>query len=319
MLKKLLLVTPLVLLLVVAGLWLLANQRARAAVDSRIEQMLATGAYEDISYGDLQVHLNGNISLSDLRVVNAAGEFVFQDIEVSEFEYAAAVPRNLEVKVRGVKLPADLAALAPGNGSALPGLLDELTVDEVLPLEIDYLHSYAPEQQFQLDSDLRVALPGALTLQVNSQTRNLDLQSYTDLGTLDTDPAVAQLQMMDRLQELEIASATLSVQDQGVVDAMLADMARQYGSTPEDMRTLLTSQVNNLYLFAPQNVQQLAMDAGAQLASFLEGDKTLSVSVTPQLQGRLSLLQTELMAAAFIGNFARMAEVLELSISTAPN
>jgi hypothetical protein len=315
MLKKLLLVSPLLLLLVVGGVWLLANQRARAVVDNRIEQMLATGAYEDISYQALQVHLNGDISLSDLRVVNPAGEFIFQDIEVSNFDYTNEVPRNLEVKVRGVKLPADLTSLAAGNGTALPGLIKELSTDEILPLEIDYLHSYAPEQQFQLDSDLRVALPGALTLQVNSMTRNLDLQTYNDRSDLDPDPAMAQLQMMDRLQELEIATATLSVQDHGLVAAMLTDMAQQYGSTPEDMRTLLTSQVNNLYLFAPQNMQSLAMDAGQQLAIFLEGGKTLSVSVTPQLQGRLSLLQTELMAAAFIGNFARIVEVLELEIA----
>lgn len=315
MMKKLLLILPLVLLLGAGGAWLYVNQQARAAVDTRIAQMVATGAYEDISYDSLQVQPNGDLVLENLRVVGTAGEFVLQDIQVSNFDYTNEFPRKLNVMVRGLRLPNGLPPLGDGSPNALYAMLESMITDDTLPLEVDYLHTYTPEQDFQLDSDMRLGLPGAFNLQLTSHTSNLDLQAYNDLSTLDPDPAVAQLQLMEKMRDLEIAAASLQLQDEGMVDSVVASMAQQFGSTPEEMRTLLTSQVSNLYLFAPQNVQQLAMDTGLQLATFLEGGKTLSVSVTPQLDGRLAELQTELMAAAFIGNFAGMADLLKLEIT----
>jgi hypothetical protein len=315
MTKKLLMTLPLLLLLGAGAVWLYVNQQARAAVDNRIAQMLATGVYEDISYDSLQVWPNGDLVLGNLRVVAPAGEFILQDIQVSNFDYTREFPRNLNVSVRGLRLPNGLPPLADGSPNSLYAMLENMITDDTLPLEVDYLHSYAPEQNFQLDSDMRLGLPGAFNLHISSLSRNLDLQSYNELSTLDSDPAVAQLQLMEKMRDLEIATASLQLHDQGMVDSVVASMAQQFGATPEEMRTLLASQVSNLYLFAPQNVQQLAMDTGMHLATFLEGSKTLSVSVTPQLDGRMSELQTELMAAAFIGNFAGMADLLQLEIT----
>jgi len=312
---KLLVALPLAVLVIAGMLWLIINWQARSVVDERIAQMLATGAYDEVSYDNLLIRLNGDLIMHNLRIRSATGEFILQDIRVSNFDYSAAFPRNLAVTVRGLQLPNGLPPLPDGSSNPLQELLDGLMIGQTLPLEVDYRHSYSPEQEFRLDSGVRLALPGAFTLQFSSLTSNLDLQAYNDADNLDDDPAAAQLQLMENLRELEIANASLQFQDQGVVAALLEDTARKYGMPVTDLRTMLGSQAGSLHLFLPENVREFAMDTGAQLASFLDGGKTLSVSVTPQLNGRLAELQTELMAAAFIGNFARIVELLDLEIT----
>ena len=99
------------------------------------------------------------------------------------------------------------------------------------------------------------------------------------------------------------------------LDAMIATAAEQNGVAPEDFRTLLVSQVQNFYLFLPQTAQGLAMSAGAEIAKFLEGGKTLSLSIAPEYGGNIKQLQEEIMGAVFTGDYNKVSEVLHLEIT----
>ena len=315
--RKLLLSLPVLLLCAAAGLWYYVNHRTRVLVDARLEQMVASGQYQDITYADLRVGLSGKITLRDLRFVLPEGqEFTLADVQVSNLDYANEIPEHLDLSARGLRLPAGQALFGATENEILARYIDTQLVDGILPLEIDYLHRYTPDDAFRLSSDLQLALPESFMLRINSASRQLDLAAYNDVAARDPDPARAQLQMMQQLGEVEIDSAQVSLQDQGLLDGLLVLSGEQSGVSGEDMRRLLVTQAHNMHLFVPETTQSLARDVGSQLATFLEGGHTLSVSIAPPSLNRFQDLQQDIMGAAFSGNFNRIVDTLGLEVVT---
>jgi hypothetical protein len=86
--------------------------------------------------------------------------------------------------------------------------------------------------------------------------------------------------------------------------------------SPEEYRTLLVSQAQNFYLFLPTTGQNFAKLAGAEMAEFLEGGKTISVSLAPEYGGNLQRLQADVMGAVFTGDYDKISELLHAEIIT---
>jgi hypothetical protein len=76
------------------------------------------------------------------------------------------------------------------------------------------------------------------------------------------------------------------------------------------------AQLQTMVLFSPQQLQPLAQRLLTSLAQFLEGEKTLKVSIAPEYGGNIQQLQGEILGAFYIGNFARIEELLNLEIET---
>lgn len=314
MLKKLLIGIPLLTLVGTGTLYGYVNHRARTEVDARMAQMVASGAYQRMDYEDITVQLNGDINLTNLHVANTDGEFILQDIMISNLDYQHEIPWHMDVSISGMQLPRGLPVTAYSGNAALDQFMQTLVVDDALPVQLNYSFRYAPENEFQIDSKVNLHLPQAFTLDVDSITRNIELESFAGMQPLDRDPAIAQLQLQEKLQDLAIPYTSLTLQDHGLVAGMLAMAAEQNGFMPEDLRLMLITQARNAYLFTPQNVQTLAMDTGNHVATFLEGGKTLKVNVEPQFGGDLRQLQQEIMGAVFTGNFAQAVSLLNLEI-----
>lgn len=315
MLKKLLIGIPLLLVIGAGSLYAYVNHRARTEVDLRMQQLVASGAYQRLAYEDLTVQVNGDISLTNLHVVNAGGEFILQNILISNLDYEHDVPWHMDLSIRGMELPSGLPDIAYRGNAALENYMTTLVVNGALPLQLDYSFRYAPENAFQIDSMMNMALARAFTLDVNSVTRNFELESFATMPVLDPDPLVARLQIQEHLQDLAVPLTRVTLRDHGIVDALLAIAGEQSGFAAEQLRTMLIAQARNAYLFTPQSIQGMAMDTGAHLATFLEGGRTLSINLEPQLDGHVQQLQQEIMGAVFTGNFARVVELLNLTIT----
>jgi hypothetical protein len=186
--------------------------------------------------------------------------------------------------------------------------------DGDLPLELDYSHRYDPDNAHQLDSTMKMTVPEYFTLDAKSVTRGIEMETLEQLN--NPDPLIAQQQLMALMQVAEFPSMQMTLQDHGVVDDMLALSAQELGVSPQDYRTLLVSQAQNFYLFLPPTAQSFAMAAGAEMAEFLEGGKTISVSLAPEYGGSLQRLQEEVMGAVFTGDYNKVSELLHLEIST---
>lgn len=295
-----------------AGGWYIADQRIRSAFDARLDQLVQGGQYEALYYDSLDYSFDGSITIDGLHVQQQGVHFRFDSVSLSKLEFGQTFPHNLDVKVRGLGFPDGLAL---GDDAQLALLLGPFADDEQIPLELDYQHRYQPEQDFQLDSTLAVKLPGLMNVDFSSRLRQLPIEALQALPADSEDPALVQ-QQLQLLANAELPSARMSLQDLGLVQALVEGGAGRFGATPDDYRNMLVNQARNAYLFLPQGAQTLAMDAGAQLATFLEGGRTLTLALAPEHDGHIGRLQTDIMGAMFTGNFSRVAEVLNLELRT---
>lgn len=314
--KKLLIGLPVVVIVAGGAFYMYVNNRTQTVVDARLEQLVANGTYTAASYEDMRVQLDGDVSLDNLRLSNALGDFVLQDIQLSNLDYSHETPWHMDVSISGVQFPAGLPDFGLPQNSALSQFLEQLMQDDVLPLQVDYQYNYDAANAHQIDSDFQMALNQAFALTARSTSRGVPLENYGNLQASPADPQAAQAVMMEQFQNLSLPSTYLNLQDQGIVDALLVIVAEQSQVTPEELRNMLTTQARNLHLFVPQDVQGYAMNSGTQLAAFLEGGKTLTLNLQPLLDGNVRQLQQEVMSAALTGNFARIVELLNLEITT---
>jgi hypothetical protein len=289
------------------------NYRAQAAVDKQFERMVSSGSYDSIDYEKFQVDVFGNINMTNLRLTKAGQEVMLKDISVTNMDYQNEIPHTLAVNVAGLSFPNGLPVM---GDDPISHYMQSLVVADELPLEMQYRYEYEPDNAYQIDSTMQVKLPKAFTLYASGIMRNVALESFMETADMDPDPAVAQLQMIQKLANMEIPVASWKLTDDGIVDALIVANAEETGQTVEDVREGMKSQVRDMYLFLPQSAQGFGMTTGIQLAAFLEGGKTLSVAVAPEYNGNFQQLQQEITGAAFTGNFTRIAELLHLEILT---
>jgi hypothetical protein len=305
---------PLAVLLTAVGIWLFANNRARNIVDERIADALATGAYDSITYETLNILPNGDIEMLNLAIAAEGYRYTLEDIRVTNLDYQHEQPWHLQVQVNGIHFPEGLPDIPDSDNPAADAFFRSLVTENRLPLNLLYSYRYDPEQQHQIDSNASLALPASFALDISSITRNIPLDVLAGNATDAANPTAGDTTLASLAPDAALVSATMTLDDEGLVETLMAVMAERSGVAPADFRNFLVTQSRNLWLFVPENAQQLAMDIGDQAAIFLEGNRSLSISVTPQLEGNIQQLQGEIMGAALTGNFNGVVDLLNLQV-----
>lgn len=307
----------LVLLLSAAGLWFWIDYRIHSEVDTRLQAAVDSGRYEALEYEDLHFNLKGEVRLENFSVQQQGFEYVLGEVQLRNMDYDNAFPRHVDVSVSGLRFPDGLPQAADGENDTLQRLLAHVTDDGSIPLQINYSHQYDPDNAWQLDTRSDISVPGLLQLGLNSRMRNLSVES---LGALEqealTDPAVVQSRLLPLINDAEFSSLQMVLQDSGIVQAMMEVGGAELNAPAEDYRTLVTSQIRNAYLFLPTGVQDFAQQAGEELATFLEGNRTLTLSLEPAFEGRIEQLMPQISASIFTGDFAKVVELLNLELHT---
>lgn len=298
-----------------AGGWFYVDQRIRGEVDARLASAVESGQYEALHYEDLSYSLDGSLRISGLHVQQLGTQYRLNEVSISKLDYREEFPREVQVQIRGLDFPDGLPDLSGTDSARLGALIARIAQDDGIPLEVDYSHSYQPDNAHQLDSLVAVRVPALLNLDFSSSLRQLPIDELAALAAAADSPETQQ-QMLPLVSDAEIPRLAISMQDLGLVQALLELGASEFNATTEDYRNLLVSQARNAYLFLPQNAQQLGMDAGNEVASFLEGGRTLTLSLEPQFNGNVGQLQAQLFGAMLIGDFNRMAELLNLTLKT---
>lgn len=312
--KKLLIGIPAVLLVLLVGGYFLANYQVRAIVDAHISDFLASGDYQALDYEAVQLELNGDISLQNLHVIDSAGnEYILENIRVSNYDYFNPIPRHLDLVASGMRLPAGIPMFGQSPNRTLNAYLESIMTADHLPIELHYSYHYAPENNLQLDSSFSVELPDSLLLTSDSVMRNVPLEQF-NTGTPAPNANPVQSSML--IQNADIPSARVALQDLGVVAAMMAIQGEALGISADDYRQQLLGQLQAMALFVPVQLQTLAQDLLVNLVVFLEGGSTLRFSIAPEYGGNVQRLQGEVMGAFYIGDFARIVELLNLEIET---
>lgn len=301
-----------------AGAWFYIDYRIRSEVDARLQAAVDSGRYEALGYGDLHFNLKREITLDEFRVRQDGTEYILEQVEFRNIDLRNEFPHHIDVTVRGLRFPNGLPAPTGEENPAVQQLLDRLVANgDTIPLLVDYSHQYDPDNAWQLDTRSDVDLPGVLNLGMNSRMRNLSMETLQELEQqMLANPEQAQSMLLPVFNDAEFTSLDLQLQDSGIVQTMMEIGAADLQATPEDYRTLLVSQARNAYLFMPATAQAFAQEVGDELATFLEGNRTLNLRLNPEFGGHVERLAPEIMAAAFTGDIGRVVQLLNLEIDT---
>ena len=174
-----------------------------------------------------------------------------------------------------------------------------------------YGYDYSPDNKHYMENDFSIELPGSFLLTASSEIENISLLQLDSVGL---GPGTSATQYSSSLQDSRILGAEITVQDMGLVPAILAAQGEAVDLDPSEYRQQLMQQMQALAVFAPQQFQFVAKDLVLRIGKLLEGGKTLRVSVSPEFEGNVQELQSEIMDAFYTANFERIYEVLNPKI-----
>ncbi|MDT8399688.1 MAG: hypothetical protein RQ899_13850 [Pseudomonadales bacterium] len=316
MLKKILIAAVLLILVGLGAFYLVANRELSQNVDRLFAQILASGAYQDLSYDSVTIGLDGTVRLEQLTVVEQEGlAYTFQTVDISDYDYQHDIPRHARLKVSGLSFPKGLPVLEENEPHVLTDYLQSLMRNEVLPLVIDYRFAYEPEQEYLISNTASFDLQDAGVLSINAMVKQIPLEEFFAYSN-EQFPELAHMQLLNTLSRAEIPEAGLSFQDAGVLNAALEKQAVNAGMSREDFQQRLISQIQGLPLFFPASLQGLMTSTSAKLSSFLEGGKTFSIAIEPMYDGNIQRLQPEILSAFYTGDYNRIAALLNLKLET---
>lgn len=311
--KRKLLVALFASAILMAGLYGIASLLAHRMVDDQLEALVQSGAYQRADYASLWLLPTGTLQISGLHVEQTGNELVINDIAISDIDFLHPTPWHMTLSASGLHFPDGLPDLSGTGNRVMETVLQEFSADNTVPLQLQYSYNYNPDNSEQIVYNTSLVLPDWFKLVVDTETRNLPLESLQAIRETE-DPAAAALLQQSALAAAALPRAELRLTDNGFVARLVEMTAQRLGTPPPDLREQLKSQVQNYYLFLPASLQTMAMQIGNELAMFLDGNKTLALTIQPAYEGKLELLQPEVMGVVLTGNFDRAIELLQLQI-----
>jgi hypothetical protein len=298
--------------LIVGAAFIALNLRVRSMVDERMEEFVSAGFFQSLDYAAVWLMPDGEIIMRDLHVVDTENnEYVLKEIAVSEYDYINEFPHHLKLSVSGMHFPGGIPATNNLSTSAWHTYIESILDEDVLPISVAYGYDYSPDNKHYMENDFSIELPGSFVLTASSEIENI---SVLQLDSIGLGPGTSATQYSSSLQDSRILGAEITVQDTGLVPAMLAAQGEAVDLDPSEYRQQLMQQLEALAVFAPQQLQFVAQDLVLRIGELLEGEKTLRVSVSPEFKGNFQELQLEIMGAIYTANFERIFEVLNPKI-----
>lgn len=314
MAKKLLLIIPGALIIILGAVYFFANYRLKTVVDLRVEELIASGDYQEITYDSVALQFNGEITLENLYVMDSnLNEYILENIRISEFDYFNPVPHHLHLSAQGLRFPAAAPSFGNGLNNLLNNYIASMMDGDLLPLTMNYRYNYQPEANNRMDIEADLALPGSFFLSAEAQILNLPMEGMNE-NTPDNVNSPTSVSMM--LQNADIPAALIALRDDGMVAEISALQGTALGTSGDEYRQQLLEQLQAAALFVPPQMQALAQDLLGNFAEFMTGEKTLQISIRPQYNGNIKQLQLEVMAAFYTGDIGHIAELLQLDIQT---
>ncbi len=314
MTKKLFLIIPGIIILILGAAYFVANYHLKTVVDLRVEELIASGDYQEITYESIAIEFNGEIALDNLYVIDSnRNEYILENIRISEFDYFNEVPHHLHLTASGLRFPAAAPTFGAGPDNLLNNYIVTMMEQDLLPLSMNYRYDFDPEDNDRMDIDADISLPESFFLGAKVQIQNIPME---ELNKNSPDNANEPGNVSFLLQNADIPAASITLRDEGMIANITTLQGDALGIGGDEYRQQLLEQLQAMALFVPPQMQSLAQDLLSNLAEFMAGEKTLRVSITPQYNGNIQRLQLEGMAAFYTGDIGRIAELLQLDIET---
>ncbi|MBN4075393.1 MAG: hypothetical protein COA71_03615 [SAR86 cluster bacterium] len=316
--KKVLIALPLVVIVALLGLYFYANQETESQIDLYIERAIASGTYKDIQYESADFAVDASILIKGISVTDAMDfQYTIDELKISEMDFFNEFPHSINLSAHGFSLPMGLPDLDTSMISPdMQSFLAAIDGSESVPATLDYSHQYEPDNNNLFSSVMSFGLPEAFKFSINTTTRNISYETLNQISDPMSDPIAAQDEMMAALMNAEIPELSLRLSDFGLMETLLENQANQQGKSVDVLRQELMSMTQSLFLFAPADLQALAIDLSAELTSFMEGNKTFNFALHPDFSGNIQQLQAPIMGAFFTGDYGQIVDLLNIEFNT---
>ncbi|MDC1529368.1 hypothetical protein N8600_10040 [Gammaproteobacteria bacterium] len=312
--KNHLLIIPGVIIFILGATYFFANYRLKTVVDLRVEELIASGDYQEITYDSVAIQFNGEIALENLYVIDSnRNEYILENIHISEFDYFNQVPHHLHLSAQGLRFPAVAPTFGDSTDNLLNNYIATMMDQDLLPLSMNYRYDFDPEDSDRMDINADLSLPNSFFLSMEAQIKNVPMEGLDENAP---DNASQPYGVSVLLQNADIPAASIALRDDGMVANISALQGSALGISGDEYRQQLLQQLQAAALFIPPQMQSLAQDLLSNFAEFMTGEKTLRVSITPQYNGNIQRLQLEVVAAFYTGDIGRIAELVQLNIET---
>ncbi|MBJ2135210.1 hypothetical protein JEU11_01955 [Paraglaciecola chathamensis] len=274
--KKVVLVGAILLAVVYIGGSMMATQKAEEVMQGMVNESASFGV--DITYDDLSASVLGSVSISELVIDTSLGKVLIDELYIDEYDQEDAFISELsltadEIEVTGFPIRANPRDLS----EALLFLLqqEDKSADLALSIEIDLEEDEVELENLSIEGDDIGELRMSLNMTGLEKIRDLDNQNALLIGTV-------------LLQDLVVNEASLYLDDEGILQALLESEAQQKGVTAQSLRDQAVERGKLAKDKASDKYQQQLAEAGIAL---LEGDSiTLTLdSETPVKLGPLLL------------------------------
>jgi hypothetical protein len=289
--KKVVLVGAVFLAVVYFGGSMLATQKAEEAMQAVVNETRGFGA--QISYDDLSASVFGSVTIDDLVIDTRIGKVLIDELYIEEFEQEQNMLSEIAMEADDIRVTGFPMNNSPRDlFEAFIYLLQQEgnEIDLALALEIDIDEDEAELEALSIDGDNIGELHASIKMRGLKKLQDLQNQSPLLMGTV-------------MLQELVVHEASLSLEDDGILDALLNSEAKQKGVSAKSLRESAIERGKKAKDRATDKTEKQLAEAGIAL---LERDGiTLTLDEdTPVALGQLFLtgkqgMQRELQKAKF--------------------
>jgi hypothetical protein len=289
--KKVGLIGAIILAVLYIGGSMVATKKAEKAMHLVVAESQSFGV--NITYGDLSASVFGSVAIDELVIDTTLGKVLIDELFIDEFEQDQNVITELALKAEDISVSGFPLNNAPKDlFEAFVYLLQQEgnEINLAIDLDVDVDDDEAELETLYIEGDDIGEIKASLTLGGLKSLQKLESQSALVLGTV-------------LLQELVVKEASLFLEDDGILDALLETEAKQKGVTVKSLRDSAIERGKLVKSKVDGETEKLLAKAGIAL---LEGDSiTLTLDEeTPIRAGQLFLsgkqgMQRELEAVKF--------------------
>lgn len=294
----------------------IVNKKAAEALDTYIEEMKASPQISDASYESVKASFGGDITIKNFSITPAdTGEtMTFEEIFATNVDMSHETPHHMDITVTGMKVPERMKNDMTNNPDEnVQKLMEKLNIKDSIPLVAKFAYNYEEANEMKQTSAFSLGLPKLGTYKLDMVTKNIPIDAFE--GAENQDPMMMQIKMMEVFSQASIPSLSMSLDDDGGVNDILALAAEKSGADVEQMRAQMIMQLGMMAdQFVPPGLDDFKANAVGQISSFLEGGKELKVSIAPDMDGKVESLQPLIMNAFMSGDFNSIISSLKLEV-----
>ncbi len=250
-----------------------AEAKVNKLIDSMEKDNLAV-EYKDISYKPLAQ----DVHVKDITITSKddPAEVTIKKVIIRDIDEKSDVPTVFDASIQGL-----VVDLNQPEQLEMADFLKKAGYDTELSFDIDTKYRYNPAKREMSVETFKVSAAQVGDLTVNMKLGNVDMEEAESQNAALANPDVI-------FHGLEI-----TYQDKSFAEKVLSAMAAEQGTSVDELKAQMTSQLTEASQFFLSPDNKVATDAVNEVVEFIENPKGFSISAKPEKPLELVSLMSE--------------------------